>query len=99
MFFLPVFFLFFFVPVITCSSIRLGATIVRPPPEKGMNLVHLVELFAYLTSMPYITIIFLALWCINMTWGIVLVLEHCGVGPKAFSAGTVTLAGSVISYN
>jgi hypothetical protein len=64
-----------------------------------MNLVHLAEFFAYSTSMPYATIIFLALWCINMTWGIVLVLEHCGVGLEAFGAGAVTPAGSVIGHN
>jgi hypothetical protein len=62
MFPLPVFFLFFFVPLatsispaVTCSSTRLGAAVsdhelrklglwtkgvVRPPPEKGMNLVQ-----------------------------------------------------------
>jgi hypothetical protein len=31
--------------------------------------------------------LFWCLWCVNMTWGIALVLEHCAIGIEALTAG------------
>jgi hypothetical protein len=67
MFPVPVFFLFFFVPLATSKSRTVPCVgipmkgVVGPLPEKGMNLVHLAEFAAYSISTPYATIAFLIL--------------------------------------